>query len=316
MGYDGSGGYDREKNFSADASAGIKILASGVDTEFNDFASAMTLPDLPMAGQKHVNVGAAASATDYLRTREAILQTPIYAGAGDFNSTLVSASVTIYVTASANQAPAHGSRLLVRSTQFKTFNATSSTNLKLTTPTGTNVSPIRVAGNYRVAPNQIRSNQTNEFIFNASATAPYWELMNPYAGTHSFAGPVKGINAAGTTAGVSPSNANFNFIRQGDLLILGNTGTVSVSCSISATKLFLSGAMDATFFGGVSNASGGYDALPAHVAMDVAGSVAMWNVTPKQTGSVEYTKIGANAIPANTVATIHKHTAICVWRRP
>ncbi len=60
MGYDGAGGYTRSRNFSADASANIRILASAMDQEIDycvmdrtllpqislwvDFGSSMQVP--------------------------------------------------------------------------------------------------------------------------------------------------------------------------------------------------------------------------------------------------------------------------------
>ena len=43
MGYDGSGGYARVHNWVTDKNAAVKITASRMDAEFDDFASAMEL---------------------------------------------------------------------------------------------------------------------------------------------------------------------------------------------------------------------------------------------------------------------------------
>jgi hypothetical protein len=91
--FDGSGNFDRIHNYSADASAGIKILASRVDAEFDNFKGGLesTLTrdgqnspstDLPMGGQKHTNVGAAASVTQYMRVAEFMRSFPIYCAFG------------------------------------------------------------------------------------------------------------------------------------------------------------------------------------------------------------------------------------------
>src|SRR5690348_17129447 len=89
MGWDGAGNYNRSHNFSADASAGIKILAARVDQELNDFASALTVAwarngqnvptqDIPMGGQKFINVADAASVNNFMRVREFIENVPIF----------------------------------------------------------------------------------------------------------------------------------------------------------------------------------------------------------------------------------------------
>lgn len=93
MGWNGSGDFQRTHNFSADASAGIKILASRQDAEWANFETGLEncvtrdgqntpTADLPMGGQKHTNVGAAASVTQYLRVDQFIRQIPIYCAFG------------------------------------------------------------------------------------------------------------------------------------------------------------------------------------------------------------------------------------------
>jgi len=77
MGFDGSGGYNRTHNWVTDKNAGIKITASRMDAEFDDFASAMELcllkdgqqnptANLPMNSKKHTGVAAASSRTEYV----------------------------------------------------------------------------------------------------------------------------------------------------------------------------------------------------------------------------------------------------------
>src|SRR3990167_10612154 len=125
MGYDGSGNYTRTYNFSSDASSNIKILASRMDAEFNDFASAMPLAllhdgrnaatgNLPMGGFRHVNVGAPASATNYMRSKDFIENVPIYMVDAETSADRISVSATFYTTASAATAPRDGSHILVK----------------------------------------------------------------------------------------------------------------------------------------------------------------------------------------------------------
>ena len=76
MGYNGSGGYTRVHNWVNDKNGAIKITASRMDAEFDDFASAMELcllkdgqqnptANLPMNAKKHTGVAAASARTDY-----------------------------------------------------------------------------------------------------------------------------------------------------------------------------------------------------------------------------------------------------------
>lgn len=125
MGWDGAGGYTRQHNFSADASAGINILASRMDVEMNDFASAMTLAwardgqntptqDIPMGGRKFVNVGAPASVSNFMRVREFIESIPIFMQDAESSADRISVSTQYFTSVSANQAPADGTKIMVR----------------------------------------------------------------------------------------------------------------------------------------------------------------------------------------------------------
>jgi hypothetical protein len=77
MGYNGSGGYNRLHNWVNDKNGSIKITASRMDAEFDDFASAMEFcllkdgqqnptANLPMATFKHTGVGAASARNQYI----------------------------------------------------------------------------------------------------------------------------------------------------------------------------------------------------------------------------------------------------------
>src|SRR5690242_1984363 len=125
MGWDGAGGYTRQHNFSADASAGIKILALRMDQEFNDVASAITLAwarngqnvptqAIPMGGQRFINVGAAASVNNYMRVREFIENVPIFMTDQQTSADRISVSAQYFTSVSANQAPGDGTRIFVR----------------------------------------------------------------------------------------------------------------------------------------------------------------------------------------------------------
>lgn len=85
--------FARSYNFSADASAGINILASRIDGEFDNFETGLEAclkldgtnapaADFPMGGYKHTNVGQAASTNQYIRLDQLQQQTPIYVAFG------------------------------------------------------------------------------------------------------------------------------------------------------------------------------------------------------------------------------------------
>jgi hypothetical protein len=87
MGWSGSD-FSRTHNFSADASAGINILASRVDEEFDNFETGLEAclkidgtnapdADFDMDGYKHTDVGAATSTNHYLRLDQFQQMTPI-----------------------------------------------------------------------------------------------------------------------------------------------------------------------------------------------------------------------------------------------
>lgn len=125
MGYDGSGNYTRQRNFSADASAGIRILASAMDQEVDDIASAFNnvLPrdgqaamtgNLPMGGNRLINVGASQAANDYIRVREVIENVPIYMLDTTTSADTVSVSASYFTSVSATQAPRDGTKVMIR----------------------------------------------------------------------------------------------------------------------------------------------------------------------------------------------------------
>lgn len=251
MGWNGSGGYTRTHNFSADSSANIKILASRVDEEFNDFASAITVAltkngqnsptaNLPMGGFRHTNAGAAASAENYLRVREFVTDVPVFAVERVSSDTVLQVSVPFYVSVSANLSPPDGARLRVRA-----FNTKASSTCALHLYTPANVSG---GGSPHVA--RILSQNASVYyagtiydglvynlIYEASVSA--WMLMNPTWGT------VKTLSATGkcysgnTVAGTDGSPVVVNIARHGGGFLF-NFSSVSVSCSVSAQYIVVS----------------------------------------------------------------------------
>lgn len=215
MGWDGAGGYTRQHNFSADASAGIKILALRMDTELDDFASAMTLAwardgqnvptqAIPMGGQRFINVGAATSVGNYMRVREFIENIPVFMQDVETSADRISVSAQYFTSVSANQAPGDGTKIIVRANSNK-----SSAVLYLNGHSAN----VEYQGGNRIGPALV-SGGLYEFLFSSADTA--WKLQNPDDGR----------TAAEIAAGVTPTNFQYEpgFVeRQG---ALGDGSTV------------------------------------------------------------------------------------------
>ena len=210
MGWDGSGGYDRQRNFSGDASANIKILASAMDQELDDFASAMQLclardgqntptGDIPMGGNRVINVGAAQSATDYIRAKEVIENVPVYMVDENASSDRVSVSSLYFTGVSAAQAPADGVRILVKANSDK-----SSAALYLDGYSAN----IEYQGGGVIGAAMV-SGGIYGMVYSSSDTA--WKLESP----------TDGRTAKETAAGVTPSNYQY---PEGDIRRYGGTG--------------------------------------------------------------------------------------------
>jgi hypothetical protein len=215
MGYDGTGVYTRTHNFSADASAGIKILAARVDAEFNDFASAMNLAlladgrnaatgNLPMGGFRHVGVGAPASATNYMRSKDFIENVPVYMVDAEASADRISVSSLFYTTASAATAPRDGSHVLIKAGSDKS----SAVAIRLNTGDGSpHSAAVVLANGSALYSGAIRSGGIYEFIWSSSDTA--WQLFNPqvdYA-TSAYPGVILLATAAEVAAGTDTPHA-------------------------------------------------------------------------------------------------------------
>ncbi len=185
MGYDGSGNYSRERNFSADASAGIKILASAMDQEMDDFASAMGLAllrdgqaaatdDIPMGGNRLTNVGGPTSASNYTRASELISNVPIYMVDAESSTDRISVSAQYFTTASAGASPAGGTGILIKMGSNKGSAPAIYLNTGDGNPYSANVVLNDASALYSGA---IVSGGIYEFIFASAASV--WHLMNP-----------------------------------------------------------------------------------------------------------------------------------------
>ncbi len=207
MGWDGAGNYTRTHNFSADASAGIKILAARMDAEFNDFASAMTLArardgqnaptgNLPMGGFRHVGVGAPISATNYIRAKDFIENVPIYMVDAETSADRISVSASFYTTASATTAPRDGSHVIIKVGSDKS----SAVAIRLNTGDGSpHSAAVVLANGSALYSGALRSGGIYEFFWSSSDTA--WQLANPQVDYASSAYP--GVILLATAAEVA-----------------------------------------------------------------------------------------------------------------
>lgn len=254
MSYDGAGNYTRTHNFSADASANIKILAARVDAEFDDFASAMGLPllrdgrnaataNIPMGGFRHTNVGAPSSATNYIRAKDFIENVPIYMVDAETSADRISVSAAFYTTASAATAPRDGSHILVKAGSDKS----SAVAIRLNTGDGSpHSAAVILANGSALYSGAIRSGGIYEFFWSSSDTA--WQLGNPqvdYASS-AYPGVVLLATAAEVAAGtnvakaVTPSqladkfSADYATTASAGLVELATTAEVQARTNVSA----------------------------------------------------------------------------------
>lgn len=257
MGWDSNGGYNRQRNFSSDASAGVKILASAMDQEFNDFASAMTVAvakdgqniptaNLPMGGFRHLNVGAALSATNYLRVQEYIKQVPIYVEANNFTDGVVSASVSVYTTVSAGQAPPDGAKLVLKfPSSFAQVSVGTTIQIALATPTGSYTAKVTDEAGTPLQWWSFAANGNFEFMYSSANSS--FQALNYL---HGRATGTRGIsfysvNAAGTSAGTALDNlTDTKVINNGRLntfeierIVAGSPN--GLTCSVSAYRMVI-----------------------------------------------------------------------------
>lgn len=296
MGYDGTGNYTRTHNFSADASAGIKILATRMDAEFNDFASALALPllkdgrnaataNLPMGGFRHTNVGAPTSANNYMRSKDFIENVPIYMVDAESSADRISVSALFFTTASAATAPRDGSHVLIRAGSDKS----SAVAIRLNTGDGSPHSAnVILANGSAIYSGAIRSGGIYEFIYSSSDTA--WQLFNPqvdYAAS-AYPGVILLATAAEVAAGtdvphaVTPSqlaskfSASYATTASAGLIELATTAEVSIGTNVSAA---ITPSTLHTYVSAATTASAGMLEI-ATTAEATAGTDASRAVTP------------------------------------
>ena len=225
-----------------------------MDAEFNDFASAMSLQilkdgrnaataNLPMGGFRHVNVGAPASATNYMRGKDFIENVPIYMVDAEASADRISVSASFYTTASAATAPRDGSHLLIKAGSDKS----SAVAIRLNTGDGSPHSAgVVLANGSSIYSGAIRSGGIYEFIWSSSDAA--WQLFNPqvdYAAS-AYPGVILLATGAEIAAGtdvphaVTPAqlaskfSASYATTASAGLIELATTAEVSIGTNISA----------------------------------------------------------------------------------
>lgn len=259
MGWDNAGNVNRLRNFSADASAGIKILASAMDEEIDDIVSAISLAwtingqntpttDLSLGGTRLINVGQAQSASDFIRAREVIENVPIYMEDTTTSADRISVSAQFFTSVSAGQAPAGGTRVLVKTASRKT-----SAVMYLS---GFSANVLGQDGRQNVR--AMASGGIYDLIFNSSDSV--WILQNPSNGSdvrHYKAIPDNSTNnSAVLNAAASSNSANIMFFDQGNwrtegpINIKGRTKVEGVG--LGSQIIFNASASDEACFTGTS----------------------------------------------------------------
>lgn len=198
MGYS-NGVYTRDHNFSADASAGINILAARMDTELDDLASALTnvvwtrdgattpTANIPLGGKRFINVGAPVSVNNYIRSREFIENVPIFMQDTASSADRISVSSQYFTSVSANQAPGDGTKIIIRTLSNKSsavlYVDGHSANIEY--QDGNRIAAALVSGGIY------------EFVYSSVDTA--WKVTDPDDGRTS----------AEIAAGVTPTNYQY-----------------------------------------------------------------------------------------------------------
>lgn len=300
MGWDNAGGYNRQHNFSADASSGIKILAVRMDTELDDFASAMTLAltrngqnvptvNLPMGGFRHINVGAPTSVNNYMRSREFIENVPIFMQDQEASADRISVSAQYFTSVSANQAPGDGTKIIVRAASDK-----SSAVLYLN---GHSANVEFQDGNRAL--NAMVSGGIYEMLFSSADVV--WKLQNPDDGRTS----------AERAAGVTPTNYQYpegHVYRYGTNSTPGTTDMTSalqsaalVSRNITIPEETILVTAVTPLLSNTVVSGGGYR---SHIVTTTANLTAIFTASDKSNIRIENIRLeGSDAASASTNGT-------------
>lgn len=193
MPFNGSGTFQRLRNWVNDATAGIRIRADYHDSEDDNFASGLSqcitkdgqttiTANLPMAGYKHTNTGAATAITDYLRYDQGQIGKLVWAVAGG-SANALTASYTPSTTA-----PVDGQLYYVRAT------AANSTTTPTFSPDGQTARTITKNGNQALDVGDI-TGAGHELILRYRLSDTKYELLNPKTislnADNSFTGKIR-----------------------------------------------------------------------------------------------------------------------------
>lgn len=233
MSWDGGGTFDRDYNFSADASAGIQALPARFDGEFDNFKEGLEncvtvdgqnspTADLPMGGNKHTGVAAATSADHYVRVDQYVKQTPIYLTAVQTTANdILSATPNIYPgDKGANLT--HGSRYILQvpaSTsvhlQGRGWRFADSASAIYLALTSMSASPWVLRDNndgLLLRGGQLRPSGVYDLVFDASTDS--FRVLNPQAGPTNVQVSVSVENGGVQTYGLRVSKQGSNVTIQ------------------------------------------------------------------------------------------------------
>ena len=179
MGYNGTGGWVRQYNWTNDASNSINITASRMDNETNDMANnglgyAITkdgqqnpIANLPMAGYRHTGVGAAVNLTDYARAQETQNSTMQWGGVAGGTANALTISPTPVVTALVS-----GQKF-----RFKTGAAANTTAATLSVSSIAAANIVKGNGTVATVSGDLPANSVIEVIYDS--VIPGFILQNP-----------------------------------------------------------------------------------------------------------------------------------------
>lgn len=240
MGWSG-GTFSRVHNFSADASAGIQAQASRFDAEFDEYKAGLencvtrdgqnaASGNLPMGGNKHTGVGAATSASEYLRADQATQQTGIYV-TGVVSGHNFSASAPVFPAALSD-----GMKISVHSSANFTGGSATASAVQIIV-NGLSAPVVDYNGRYPIQQTLIPSGRTREFVYNSADAA--WQASQPVKTSSSATVTFAAYNNS-ATAWTATATANVHIVRQGELVTWHIRGAI-ISASTSIDSIILQG---------------------------------------------------------------------------
>jgi len=203
--FNGSGTFVRVRNWVQDATAGIRIRADRHDSEDDNFANGLSqcitkdgqttlTANLPMAGFRHTNAGAAQNATEYARYDQVQLGKAVWAIAGGTADALTA------LYSPNTMAPVDGQLYWVRAT------AANATTTPTFSPDADTPRVIVKYGNDPLAAGDING-AGHELILRYRASDTKYELLNPFVNTPPTP----------NAAAISVNNAGFTVLTGTDV---------------------------------------------------------------------------------------------------